>query len=200
MQCHMDNHRQEISCSLVWDHFLSNWLCLWPLAQYMVGLCRILVHLYMLLNEELRRTIMEDRNFVSGWWRGRIISVLPVVVLSSQSVDFQAVLGLDYLSLSELQIDMGQNLFWFMNNSRKAYCFEKDTNIFTDWTGKVLLSFYSAIDPWRAAYPTISSLDSELLHKAVERVQLDGGSKSQFCELLKRIFGDKAVSGGNADN
>ena len=70
-------------------------------------------------------------------------------------------------------------------------------------SGKALLSFYSAIDPWRAAYPTISSLsslDSELLHKAVERVQLDGGSKSQFCELLKRIFGDKAVSGGNADN
>ena len=104
-----------------------------------------------------------------------MVCTQPVVVFSFQSLAFPVVLGLDFLTLSELQMEVGQNLYWFRSNGREKYCFEKDTNNF-EWTA--LLSLYSAIDPRRAAHPTLSRLDSELLHKAVKRAQLDGGSNS----------------------
>ncbi len=59
-----------------------------------------------------------------------------------------------------------------------------DINNLTTWTGKGLLSFYSAIVPQIAAPPTLSSQDTELLHKTVERAQVSGGRKSEL--LLQR--------------
>ncbi len=43
-----------------------------------------------------------------------------------------------------------------------------------------------AIDPRCAADPAFSSLDAELLHKAVENAHLDGDGKRQLCDLLQR--------------
>lgn len=88
--------------------------------------------------------------------------------------------------LTELQMGVGQNVYWFRSNSRKTHCFEKDINSLTEWTGKGLFSFYSAIDPWQASLPILFSKDLELLHKAVEKAQLDGNATSHFCNLLQR--------------
>lgn len=50
---------------------------------------------------------------------------LPVVVLSSESLAFPAVLGLDFLSISGMQMDVGRNTYWFRDNPKKEYFFEK---------------------------------------------------------------------------
>lgn len=109
---------------------------------------------------------------------------LPVVVLSSQNLAFQAVLGLDFLSTSGMQMDVGHNTYWFRDNPKRTYFFEKDTANLTEWSEKGLLSFYSAIDPQPAAHPVLSDIDTKWLCKAVEKAQLDGMGKLQFHDLL----------------
>lgn len=59
-------------------------------------------------------------------WQHVVVKLhdLPVVVLSSKSLAVPAVLGLAFMCVSELQMDVGPNLYWFRSNNRKKYCFE----------------------------------------------------------------------------
>lgn len=43
-----------------------------------------------------------------------------VMVLLNQSLAFPAVLGLDFMRLSGVQMDVGQNLYWLWNNYKKT--------------------------------------------------------------------------------
>lgn len=65
---------------------------------------------------------------------------------------------------------------------------------FTDCNGRGLLSSYSAIDPHRTAHPTLSSLDAELLHKAVEKAQLEDSRKGHFLRHATRRNSDVCTS------
>ncbi len=62
-----------------------------------------------------------------GWMGVEIIlhnrpCTLPVVVLSSQTLAFSAVIGLDFLFFSGIQLDVMNQMYWFQD--------EKETHVF----------------------------------------------------------------------
>lgn len=82
-----------------------------------------------------------------GWGEVEIIVQkaplnLPVAVLAPQMLAFQTVLGLDYLSLSGLQIDVQNQAYWFQLDAMFSY--QRDVIDIYDLGPR---SLFTAVDP-----------------------------------------------------
>lgn len=95
------------------------------------------------------------------------------------------VLRLDFMQHIGLQIDIGQNLYWFRDSYKKKYQFKKDIDDCVYWTDKGLFSLILATNP-HAIGPVHFKLDAEVLHKAVVNAILAEVGESQLYDLLQR--------------
>ncbi len=83
-----------------------------------------------------------------GWTEVEIIlhtrpCTLPVVVLSSQTLAFSAVIGLDFLFFSGIQLDVMNQMYWFQDEKEK-HVFQKEHQ---GWTMESQVALFSAIAP-----------------------------------------------------
>lgn len=106
---------------------------------------------YTLINEKLWVSLGKSTEALKPWtagpicladggahkpvgWGEAVISLqtvtlnMSVAVLAPQMLAFQAVLGLDYLFLSGLQIDVQNRSYWFQSDINTRFAFQRDVN------------------------------------------------------------------------
>ena len=163
---------------------------------------------YTLLTEEVWHTVKADHAALTPWtgsplyladgggrwplgWQEMTLTVqghpctLPVVVLSSEALACPVVLGLDFMCIIGLQIDMGSRQYWFNANKARKYSFEKDMGNPARWGWKGQLGFFSAVNPRSTKPSPEATLDAELLRKVIEGAQMDAAGKSRLFNQLQ---------------
>lgn len=92
---------------------------------------------------------------------------LPVAVLASDMLAFPAVLGLDYLFFSGLQLDIRNKAYWF--NPDEKYYFQKESVHSSEWSAPASVALFSALAPCSIV------AESDLLQMACQDACLDEG-------------------------
>lgn len=161
---------------------------------------------HTLLNEELCLRVNEKNSSLKPWTYGLLYladggarqplgwcevgitlhnhtCTLTSLVLSSQTLAFPAVLRLDFLRFTGLQINVGDNSYWFKSEDTLKYFFLPEPVHQTEWSKRASVSFVSAVAP--SGLPCVSvESDQDLLIAAVRKAQLDECGKVRFLGQL----------------
>ena len=181
---------------------------------------------YTLLNEQLWKDVKDKNQKLHPWVEGPLYLAdgeakqplgwspvvfqlnnqryeIPTVILPAKTLAFPAVLGLDFMYMSGVQMDITHNAYWFPHNPGKKYSFLSDGAKLQDWRPTV--AFVSAVAPvlldqklqdWRptvaffsAVAPVLLDQDKtveDLLELAVKRAKLEEYEEFMLLEQLRR--------------
>lgn len=108
--------------------------------------------------------------------------VLPTVVFSDKMLAFSVVLGLDFLFLSGLQIDVSTNTYWFKPYEKDRFTFNDDIPKLHDWGPERQVALITTIAP----IPLSPNSSEEVILQAVRNAQLEENEKLTFMEQLQQ--------------
>ena len=107
---------------------------------------------------------------------------IPVVILTAESLAFPAVLGLDFMCASGVQVDVANNSYWFKDREGLKYFFMAMS---PKGSASGRVCFFTAVPP-RPPTPTTFDKDLELLREATQNAQLDDSGKEQLSRQLQQ--------------
>lgn len=103
-----------------------------------------------------------------------------------ERLEFSAVLEQNFLASVSYNWMLEKNCIGSGITARRNIVLRKTLPILLGRLGRAY--FFSTNEPCITPYSTLSSLDTELLHKTVEKAQLDGRSKIKLYDLLQKFF------------
>lgn len=148
---------------------------------------------YTLINEKLWLSLGKSTEALKPWtagpiyladggahkpvgWGEVVISLqtvtlnMSVAVLTPQMLAFQTVLGLDYLFLSGLQIDVQNRSYWFQSDINTRFAFQRDVNAIHDWGPQSSVILFTSVNPLCEEQNPLSG--SDLLQQACQNACL----------------------------
>lgn len=112
--------------------------------------------------------------------------LLAVVVLDSKTLAFPALLGLDFVFFTGMQIDVSGGVYWFRENEKTRFAFCAESSLMGEGETSNYVAFFSVVAPSATAlFPTLTTLeDSDLFQKAIQESHLEEHRKPQLKTLL----------------
>ena len=112
--------------------------------------------------------------------------LITVVVLDSRTLAFPALIGLDFLFFTGMQLDVAGGMYWFRDNVEKKFYFCAESSLSGEGENGNSIAFFSVVAPSATAlFPTQAPLeDSDLMLRAVQESHLEEHIKPQLHNLL----------------
>ena len=112
--------------------------------------------------------------------------LLAVVVLDFKTLAFPALLGLDFVFFTGMQIDVAEGVYWFRENEKQQFSFCTESSLMGEGKTSNYVALFSVVAPSATAlFPTLTTMeDSDLFQKAIQESHLEEHRKSQLKALL----------------